>query len=73
MRDAIARLMARSKREIPHYYLGTEIDFSRARNWLDEANAERPVADRLLPAVLLIKAVALATQRHLRTERLLRR
>ena len=29
MRDAIARLMARSKREIPHYYLGTEIDFSR--------------------------------------------
>ena len=61
MRDAIARLMARSKREIPHYYLGTDIDFSRARNWLDEANAERPVAERLLPAVLLIKAVALAT------------
>ena len=62
IRDAIARLMARSKREIPHYYLGTDIDFSRARNWLDEANAERPVADRLIPAVLLIKAVALATQ-----------
>jgi pyruvate dehydrogenase E2 component (dihydrolipoamide acetyltransferase) len=61
MRDAIARLMARSKREIPHYYLGTVIDFSRARNWLDQANAERPVADRLVPAVLLIKAVALAT------------
>jgi pyruvate dehydrogenase E2 component (dihydrolipoamide acetyltransferase) len=61
MRDAIAHLMARSKREIPHYYLGTEIDFSRARNWLDRANAERAVADRLLPAVMLIKAVALAT------------
>jgi pyruvate dehydrogenase E2 component (dihydrolipoamide acetyltransferase) len=62
MRDAIARLMARSKREIPHYYLGTDIDFTRARNWLDQANAERPVADRLLPAVVLIKAVALASR-----------
>ena len=62
MRAAIARLMARSKREIPHYYLGTEIDFSRARNWLDRSNAERPVADRLLPAVVLMKAVALATR-----------
>jgi pyruvate dehydrogenase E2 component (dihydrolipoamide acetyltransferase) len=60
MRDAIARLMARSKREIPHYYLGTDIDFFRARSWLDEANAERVVADRLLPAAVLIKAVALA-------------
>lgn len=60
MRDAIARLMARSKREILHYYLGTEIDFSRARNWLDQANSARTVTDRILPAVLLIKAVALA-------------
>ena len=63
MRDAIARLMARSKREIPHYYLGTDVDFSRAREWLDQANAERPVTDRLLPAVLLVKAVALATRK----------
>ncbi|MEX1008649.1 MAG: dihydrolipoamide acetyltransferase family protein [Acidimicrobiia bacterium] len=62
MRDAIARLMARSKREIPHYYLGSEVDFSRARAWLDHANAERPVTERLLPAVLLVKAVALATR-----------
>jgi pyruvate dehydrogenase E2 component (dihydrolipoamide acetyltransferase) len=60
MRDAIGRLMARSKREIPHYYLGTDIDFLRARSWLDQANGLRPVSARLLPAVLLIKAVALA-------------
>ena len=34
MRKAIAAAMARSKREIPHYYLGTEIDMTRALAWL---------------------------------------
>jgi pyruvate dehydrogenase E2 component (dihydrolipoamide acetyltransferase) len=58
LRSAIARLMARSKREIPHYYLGAEVDFSRSRAWLDHANAERPVGERLLAAALQLKAVA---------------
>jgi pyruvate dehydrogenase E2 component (dihydrolipoamide acetyltransferase) len=60
MREAIAAAMARSKREIPHYYLGTTIDFARALAWLGEANAQRPVTERLLPGALLIKATALA-------------
>jgi pyruvate dehydrogenase E2 component (dihydrolipoamide acetyltransferase) len=60
MRDAIAAAMARSKREIPHYYLGTTIDVTRALAWLAEANAQRPVTERLLPGALLIKATALA-------------
>ncbi len=60
MRQVIAAAMARSKREIPHYYLGTSIDLGRAMAWLAEENGRRPVADRLLPGVLLIKAVALA-------------
>ncbi len=58
MRQAIAALMARSKREIPHYYLQTTIDMSRALEWLHEANLQRPVNERLLPAVLLLSAVA---------------
>jgi pyruvate dehydrogenase E2 component (dihydrolipoamide acetyltransferase) len=62
MRAAIARAMARSKREIPHYYLAADIDFSRARSFLDERNATRSVTERLLPAVLLLKATALATR-----------
>jgi pyruvate dehydrogenase E2 component (dihydrolipoamide acetyltransferase) len=62
MRAAIARLMARSKREIPHYYLAADVDFSAARTWLDDANARRSVADRLLPAALLVRAVALAAR-----------
>ncbi|MCX7892669.1 MAG: 2-oxo acid dehydrogenase subunit E2 [Burkholderiales bacterium] len=60
MRDAIAAAMARSKREIPHYYLGTTIDMSRALAWLATANAKLPVTERLLAGVLLVKAAALA-------------
>ncbi|MDE3017976.1 MAG: 2-oxo acid dehydrogenase subunit E2 [Nitrospirota bacterium] len=60
MRQAIAAAMARSKREIPHYYLGGMIDMSRAMAWLADENQKRAVTDRLLYGVLLIKAVALA-------------
>jgi len=60
MRKVIAAAMARSKREIPHYYLGTDIDMSRAMAWLQAENLRRPVTERLLYSVLLLKAVALA-------------
>ncbi|MBL8350750.1 MAG: 2-oxo acid dehydrogenase subunit E2 [Burkholderiaceae bacterium] len=60
MRQAIAAAMARSKREIPHYYLAQQVPMRAALDWLQAFNAERPVTQRLLPAVLLIKAVALA-------------
>jgi pyruvate dehydrogenase E2 component (dihydrolipoamide acetyltransferase) len=60
MRQAIAAAMSRSKREIPHYYLETHIDMQRALAWLEGENLKRPVTGRLLSAVLLLKAVALA-------------
>ncbi len=60
MRKAIAAAMAKSKREIPHYYLGAGIEMTRALAWLERENAARPVTARMLYAVLLIKAVALA-------------
>ncbi|HET9212842.1 MAG TPA: dihydrolipoamide acetyltransferase family protein [Thermoanaerobaculia bacterium] len=63
MRRAIGAAMARSKREIPHYYLATEIDMRRALAWLEEENRQRPVEDRLLPAAVLLKAVALALRK----------
>jgi pyruvate dehydrogenase E2 component (dihydrolipoamide acetyltransferase) len=62
MRRAIAQAMARSKREIPHYYLGLEVDFGRGLAWLEQENAKRPIEERLLYSVLLIKAVALAAR-----------
>jgi len=60
MRQAIAAAMGRSKREIPHYYLGAQVDLARALSWLAAENARRPVTERLLPAVLFLKAVARA-------------
>jgi pyruvate dehydrogenase E2 component (dihydrolipoyllysine-residue acetyltransferase) len=60
MRRAIAAAMARSNRDIPHYYLQTRIDMTRALRWLEAENAKRSIKDRLLPAVLTLKAVALA-------------
>jgi pyruvate dehydrogenase E2 component (dihydrolipoamide acetyltransferase) len=60
MRKAIAAAMARSKREIPHYYLMHTVDLSRALAWLEAANRERLPSERLLLAVLLLKATALA-------------
>ena len=58
MRMAVGAAMSRSKREIPHYYLSTTIDFERASVWLEAENLRRPVTERMLPAVLLVKAVA---------------
>ena len=61
MRASIAAAMSRSKREIPHYYLADEIIMDTALAWLTEQNAGRPITERLLSAVLHLKAVALAT------------
>jgi pyruvate dehydrogenase E2 component (dihydrolipoamide acetyltransferase) len=59
MREAIAAAMSRAKREIPHYYLSTTLDFGPAAAWLEARNRDRPVTGRLLYGVLLLKAVAL--------------
>ena len=60
MRQAIASAMTRSKREIPHYYLTSTVDFGTASAWLEAYNRERAPEQRLLPAVLLLKATARA-------------
>jgi pyruvate dehydrogenase E2 component (dihydrolipoamide acetyltransferase) len=63
MRQTIAAAMARAKREIPHFYLAATVDMQRAASWLAEQNSRRPVTERLLAGVLLVKAVALALRR----------
>ena len=63
MRQAIGNLMARSKREIPHYYLEHDIELLHPLAWLRELNESLPVAQRILPAALLCKAVAVAAER----------
>ncbi len=41
IRQAIAAAMARSKREIPHYYLSTTIELGRLMAWLVQENRTR--------------------------------
>jgi pyruvate dehydrogenase E2 component (dihydrolipoamide acetyltransferase) len=59
-RGPLVALMERANREIPHYYLGMDIDMSRAVDWLRAENAKRTVAERILYGALLLKATALA-------------
>ncbi len=52
MRTAIAAAMARSKREIPHYYLEHQVDVTACEQWLTRTNATRPPENRLLIGAL---------------------
>jgi pyruvate dehydrogenase E2 component (dihydrolipoamide acetyltransferase) len=64
MREAVGAAMARSKREIPHYYLAHTVDLEPALQWLEARNAERPIDARLLPVTLMIHAIARALGEH---------
>ncbi|HEU4910441.1 MAG TPA: dihydrolipoamide acetyltransferase family protein [Actinomycetes bacterium] len=63
MRAAIGALMSRSKQEIPHYYLAHTVDVTSALARLQSHNAGLPVAARVLPAALFLRATALAARR----------
>ncbi len=60
MRQAISAAMSRSNREIPHFYVASTINMTQATAWLSETNEKRPMPERLIYGVLLLKAVALA-------------
>jgi pyruvate dehydrogenase E2 component (dihydrolipoamide acetyltransferase) len=64
IRRTIASVMTRSKREVPHYYLSDDIPLAAAMGWLREANAGRPITERILVAALYLRAVARAVQQH---------
>jgi pyruvate dehydrogenase E2 component (dihydrolipoamide acetyltransferase) len=60
MRQAIAAAMSRSKREIPHYYLGQTVEISAALKWIEGVNRDRAPPDRVLPSALFLCATARA-------------
>ncbi len=60
MRKAIGAAMAKSAREIPHYYISYDLDVTDLVAWLRERNERLSVSERLLAAVPLLKAMALA-------------
>lgn len=64
MRHAVAAAVSRSKREIPHYYLSNDVSLAKAMSWLATANEKRPITERILPAVLLLKSIATALRSY---------
>jgi pyruvate dehydrogenase E2 component (dihydrolipoamide acetyltransferase) len=64
MRQAIARRMAQSKREAPHYYLLVDIDMTESMAFRKQANAALPAEERISVNDLIVRACALALQRH---------
>ncbi|MGD8317395.1 MAG: dihydrolipoamide acetyltransferase family protein [Myxococcales bacterium] len=64
MQRAIAAAMSRANQEIPHYYVEHTIDMKATLDWLREQNASAGVEERLVPGVLVLRAVALALRKH---------
>ncbi len=64
VREAIARAMTRSKREIPHYYLQSRFQVDTLVAWLDHKNRELPPEERLFMPAVLMRAVVLALQNN---------
>lgn len=64
MQAVIAAAMAKSKREIPHYYLTNEIELKTSMEWLKHYNEQHPVQERLVYAALLIRAVVQALKTY---------
>lgn len=60
IRRTVAAAMARSKREIPHYYLSADVEMEKVVAWLAAHNEQVPVTARVLPTAVLLKATAVA-------------
>jgi pyruvate dehydrogenase E2 component (dihydrolipoamide acetyltransferase) len=64
MRQAIARRMAQSKQTQPHYYLTLDIDMTDAMAFRKQINDAASEEQRVSVNDLIVKACAIALQRH---------
>lgn len=64
LRQAIASMMTKSKKEIPHYYLKKKIQLNNLFNNLDERNKLLSPEKRLLVPAMLAKAVLGALKKY---------
>jgi len=64
MRQAIARRMLMSKQQQPHYYLTLDIDMTEALEFRKQLNASASDDQRVSINDLIVKACALALDRH---------
>ncbi len=64
MRRAIARVTVDSKREAPHFYLVVDVDMTKASELRRDLNGAVAAENRVSVNDLIIKACAVALQRH---------
>lgn len=64
MRNAISVAMAKSKQEIPHFYLSLELDITNVQKWLQQKNQTTPPEEYVLLLALLLKALAYALVKY---------
>ncbi|WKE64202.1 dihydrolipoamide acetyltransferase family protein [Gallaecimonas kandeliae] len=64
MRQAIAAVVSRSKREIPHYYLEQDIPLEKAQLWLAAYNQDKGPEQRILANALIYCALARAVAEY---------
>jgi pyruvate dehydrogenase E2 component (dihydrolipoamide acetyltransferase) len=64
LRRAIANQMAKSKREIPHYYLHQRMSLDPMMDWLDQVNLVRNPEARLMTASVLLRALVKTLQEN---------
>lgn len=64
MRQAIARRMSQSKQAAPHYYLTLDIDMTDALAFRQQLNANASPEQKVSINDLIVKACALALERH---------
>ncbi len=64
MRQAIARRMTQSKTTAPHYYLTLDIDMTPALEFRSQINANATDEQRVSINDLIVKACAIALERH---------
>ena len=64
IRQAIARRMTLSKQTQPHYYLTLDIDMTAAMKFREQLNSSASEAQRVSVNDLVVKACAIALERH---------
>jgi len=64
IRQTIARRMLQSKQQAPHYYLALDVDMTPGQEFRRAINATAPESSRITVNDLIIKACALALERH---------
>ena len=64
MRQAIAKVTVDSKQQAPHFYVTAEIDMDRAMSLRREINAALDAEKRVSVNDLVVRACAIALQRH---------